>query len=205
MPRTAAMPTNLLLAPTVSQNPLMPIDDVEQTRTRDMEVQTMYRESEAQTVPYAPEYSVRPGESPTILLMADLTYEDGLPISQKEVMMVEFAIQKRELEANMPPFTDETSLLFRRKLMERQELKERRLREGEMDAQRELRMESLERALADREESAELATAQRVEALRERLMDERCCRLRGIAHHPLLHQWRAATQRIRRSDVPSCC
>ena len=180
MPRTSAVPSNVLLATTATQNPLEPVDEVVSSPTREVEVQTIFRESEAQTVPYAPPYVLRPGEKPRILLMANLTTNNGLPIGPAEATMVQFALQKRDLEDSLPPFTDEASLNLRKKLMEQQELREMRVRENEIDAQRELRIEQLEQALVAREETSEFATAQRVENLRVRLMEERDKRLQQL-------------------------
>ena len=43
-------------------------------RTRNVMIQTDYRDSEAQTDPYSPEYVVRPGSQPELLTLASLTY-----------------------------------------------------------------------------------------------------------------------------------
>ena len=45
--------------------------------TRTVMVQTDYRESEAQTDPYSPEYVVRPGSQPELLTLATLSYGKG--------------------------------------------------------------------------------------------------------------------------------
>jgi hypothetical protein len=156
------------------------MDDVVVSPTKEVGVQTAYRESEAQTIPYAPNYIVPAGQNPRILLMAGLTCGNGLPIGEKGALMVEYAMQKRELELNMPPFTDEASLTLRKKLMEQQEMREQKMRENEIDAQREFRMEQLEQALIAREETAEFATAQRVENLREKLLAERERKLQQV-------------------------
>lgn len=42
--------------------------------TRTVMVQTDYRDSEAQTDPYTPEYVVRPGSQPELLTLATLSY-----------------------------------------------------------------------------------------------------------------------------------
>lgn len=42
--------------------------------TRTVEVQTDYRDSEAQTDPYTPEYVVRPGSQPELLTLSSLLY-----------------------------------------------------------------------------------------------------------------------------------
>ena len=43
-------------------------------QTRNVMVQTDYRESETQTDPYTPEYVVRPGSQPEVLTLATLSY-----------------------------------------------------------------------------------------------------------------------------------
>lgn len=42
--------------------------------TKTMMTQTDYRDSEAQTDPYTPEYVVRPGSQPELLTLATLSY-----------------------------------------------------------------------------------------------------------------------------------
>ena len=42
--------------------------------TRTVQVQTDYRDSEAQTDPYTPEYVVRPGSQPELLTLATLSH-----------------------------------------------------------------------------------------------------------------------------------
>lgn len=45
--------------------------------TRTVEVQTDYRDSEAQTDPYTPEYVVRPGSQPELLTLSSLLYGES--------------------------------------------------------------------------------------------------------------------------------
>jgi hypothetical protein len=141
---------------------------------KDAEVQTIYRDSEAQTAPYAPNYVVKEGEDdPDLLLLKNLTYENGLPLGRNEMNMIEFARSKRELENSLPPFTDEASLNLRKKLMEQQEMREFKLREGEMDGKREAKIKDLQFALAEREEANEFMASQRIESMRLLRMEER--------------------------------
>lgn len=42
--------------------------------TRDVEIQTDYRDGETQTDPYTPEYVVRPGSQPELLTLSSLLY-----------------------------------------------------------------------------------------------------------------------------------
>ena len=53
-------------------------DDRPQTPPyRTIMTQTDYRDSEAQTDPYTPEYVVRPGSQPELLTLATLSYGKG--------------------------------------------------------------------------------------------------------------------------------
>lgn len=133
----------------------------------------MYRESEAQTIPYSPEYILEEGADPEILMLRGLTYENGLPAGVKEIEMIEHARLKRELENNMLPFTDEACFYVRKNMMEAQELREFKLREIEVEAQRDIRLAKLKRALEEREESTEFLSSQRVEAIRQARMEIR--------------------------------
>ena len=134
----------------------------------------MYRESEAQTNPYTPAYKVVGDTDPELLLLKDLTFENGqLPVSKNSVDMIECAREKQYVEINLPPFTDEASLIFRKRLMEEQEMREFKLRESEIDRKRHERLATLQQALADRDESHEFLASQRVENTRMIRMEER--------------------------------
>jgi hypothetical protein len=70
VPHLDPVAPGVLLAPTLEHDPLAtPMDDMPESRCRDAQVQTKYRESESQTVPYSPEYVVPPGESPQVLML----------------------------------------------------------------------------------------------------------------------------------------
>lgn len=173
MPRISAIPPQVLLAPTTADDPLLPVEEDPEPLTKTVEVQTVYRESEAQTVPYSPEYVLEDGADPEVLMLQGLTHANGLPAGLKELEMIEHARIKRDLENNMLPFTDEACFVVRKTMMETQELREFQLREAEVEAQRDLRLATLQRALNEREESAEFLASQRVEAIRQSRMDAR--------------------------------
>jgi hypothetical protein len=178
MPRVNAYPPQVLLAPTVAagveNNPLVPVPVEEDVATKEMGIQTMYRESEAQTLPYTPDHVVQEGkDDPEVLLLKNLTYNNGLPLGKKQIEMIEFARAKRDMEMNLPPFTDEASLNLRKKLMEQQEMREFRIRENEMDKAREDKLEKLSDMLSERESSNEFMNSQRLESVRLLKMEER--------------------------------
>ena len=202
MPKINPVAPSVLLAPTIGAkdgegaiNPLVPVETYQEPITKSVEVQTMYRESEAQTNPYTPDYTVEEGENPEILLLKNLTYEKGLPLGKKDIEMIEFARAKRDLENSLPPFTDEASLSFRKRLMEQQEMQEFKMRENEIDNKRNERMKQIEMALLEREESTEFLISQRVEGVRLLRMEEREKVLQKIKHKRIKALRRLAHQR----------
>merc|ERR550514_2598668 len=129
-------------------------------RTRTVATQSVYRESEAQTDPYSPDYVVAPGSVPEALTLTHLAYARGLPASQAEILIIERTRQKRLFESCLPPPTDEFSYMVRARLMEAQEFKDWRL-------------ELLKAALGERDANIEEANLEKVERLRRRKNEER--------------------------------
>lgn len=82
--------------------------------TRNIHVQTDFRDSETQTDPYTPEYIIGPGSQPELLTLATLCYGNGLPAGQAQVEMIERARAKRVWEAGLPPVDDVVQLGKRR-------------------------------------------------------------------------------------------
>lgn len=203
MPRVSAVPPQILLAPTKTENPMVPVDNTVEPTVKDAEVQTQYRESEAQTVPYTPDYVVAEGEDPEVLLLKNFTYDNGLPLGRKEIEMIEYARAKRDMESNLPPFTDEASLQQRKRLMEQQEMREFKMREAEIDSTREAKLQELERALVEREESKEFMTSQRLESVRLLRMEEREKVLQKIRHKRIKSLRRLAHQRNQSDPILS--
>lgn len=195
MPRVSAVAPQVLLAPTTAEDPLIPVDNRVEASVKDVEVQTAYRESEAQTVPYTSNYVVTGVNDPEVLLLKDLTYENGLPLGKKEIEMIEYARAKRDMESNLPPFTDEASLILRKKLMEKQEMREFKLRETEIDSKRQGKLAQIEKALIEREESNEFLTSQRLENVRLLRMEEREKVLQKIRNKRIKALRRLAHQR----------
>lgn len=126
-------------------------------------VQTDYRESETQTDPYSPEYTVQPGRTPSELLqLATLTWGRGLPAGLAEVEMIERARAKRAWEATLPPLDDLSQLDKRRRMMEEMEVKEWAFREGEIQKLQEARLTVLKDLLRQRDEAQKEVTNERL-------------------------------------------
>lgn len=146
--------------------------------TRSVGVQTVYRDSEAQTDPYTPDYTIKApssssSQTPEIVTLAHLKHREGqLPAGLAEVELVERSRKKRAFEAALPPMTDEASFLLRKRMLEAQETREWAYREDEIDALHAQRVTLLRQALAARDQEHAFLAEQRMDALRQSLVHE---------------------------------
>ncbi|NWH56757.1 CFA91 protein, partial [Geococcyx californianus] len=115
--------------------------------------QTDYRDGEAQTDPYSPEYTVLSGSVPELLTLATLTWGRGLPAGLAEVEMIERARKKRAWEATLPSMNDASQIMKRRKMMAAMERKEWAFREQEIEKLQEVRLEALKKLLQNRQKN----------------------------------------------------
>ncbi|KAJ0402127.1 hypothetical protein P43SY_000442 [Pythium insidiosum] len=182
LPHLHAEPPEVLLAPTAPPASLgakkRSQDDDDASPTRSVGVQTMYRDSEAQTDPYSPDYTIKQSltgkqESPEVLTLLHLHHQKGLPAGPAEIEVIERNRKKKAFEASLPPMTDEASFLLRKAMMETQETREWAYREAEIDALHEQRVELLRNALQERDKENEFLAEQRLEVLRQRLLHEK--------------------------------
>lgn len=141
---------------------------------RTVAIQTMYRESEAQTDPYSPEYILPAGSTPPELLaLATLTYGLGLPAGVAELEMIERARAKRAWEATLPLAVDNESFEKRLKMMEDMELREWQEREDEIRRLQEARLQILTKVISKREVENEAINNERIERIWQRKLQER--------------------------------
>jgi len=173
IPFMTMQPPEVLFAPAGGQSALEPPEPVPEPASKDMACQSDYRESEAQTDPYSPEYVVPPGTDPELLTIASLKFGAGLPAGLTEVQMIERARQKREFEASLPPITDEASLNLRRKMMGEQELREWNVREEEIYAQQNEKLAVFDGKLREQAEARELHWDERIEHARQIKLTEK--------------------------------
>ncbi|KAG6957206.1 hypothetical protein JG687_00010135 [Phytophthora cactorum] len=145
--------------------------------TRSVGIQTVYRDSEAQTDPYTPDYTIQKtatGITPEIATLVGLNHGRGqLPIGHAELELIERNRKKRAFESSLPPMTDEASFLLRKAMLEAQETREWAYREAEIDAFHDQRVALLRQALAEREKENAFLSEQRLEALRQRLLHDK--------------------------------
>ncbi|NXR08029.1 CFA91 protein, partial [Semnornis frantzii] len=124
--------------------------------------QTDYRDGEAQTDPYSPEYVVL-GSIPELLTLATLTWGRGLPAGLAEVEMIERAREKRAWEATLPAMDSVSNIAKRRKMMDDMERKEWAFREQEIEKLQEARLELLKELLRRQVENQNKLNAKRLD------------------------------------------
>lgn len=175
VPFLHSIPAEILLAPgTAADNEAAVMEEKEEAPTRTVGIQTMYREMEAQTDPFTPDYITNPGQDdPEILSLAHLSYGKGLPASLDEVNMIHRMREKKAFEDSLPPVTDEASFEVRKQLLEKRELAEWALREEEMKKEQEAKLQILIDTLKEREEKSDALSEARVEHVRQQKMRER--------------------------------
>lgn len=139
---------------------------VEEPKTKTQEVQTIFRDGEAQTNPYTPEYIIDKENVPEVLSIANLQFNKGLPASMAEMELIEQMREKRAFENALPPTSDEACFVLRRKLMEELEVREWNKREEDIKRLQNERLNLLQSALVEREKETEEKHAQRTEEIR---------------------------------------
>ncbi len=141
--------------------------------TKEVECQSMYRDTEAQTNPYTPDHVVPPGTNPEVLTLTALSFGAGLPAGLNEVKMIERARAKREFEATLPPMTDEVSLSLRRTMMSEQELRDWNVREEQIKEVHEEKLGLFDAKLRAGAEEREKAWDERIEHMRQIKLTEK--------------------------------
>mgnify|MGYP005991038877 CR=1 FL=1 len=136
-------------------------------------VQSMYRDGEAQTEAYTPDFVLRAGSDPEVLHLAHMTaggrVGSRLPAGVAEVEYIEEMRERRAIEAALPPLTDEASFEHRKRLMEELELRAWTWHEAEVDTEGERRVQAVLDAVHEREAAREWVSEQRAESVRQRV------------------------------------
>ncbi|RNF15800.1 hypothetical protein TcG_06783 [Trypanosoma cruzi] len=142
--------------------------------SRDVGMQTVYRENEAQTVPYTPEYYIPEGgdPNPEVLGIRQLKWNDGLPAGMEEVELIQRLRRRRAVEASLPPETDAKSAEERYRTLYELEKQERKECEDHMAKIRQRRLDSIRDALMERERAREEANLLRLENVKAQKLAE---------------------------------
>ncbi|CAE8650568.1 unnamed protein product, partial [Polarella glacialis] len=157
---------------------------VPDSATRTVGTQSMYRESESQTNPYSPEYTIGPNQVPEVVALTHLAWGVGLPATEAELQIIERTRQKRLFSNMLPPPCDAFGMEVRVQLMEAQEFREWADREKTIRDLQDKRLQLLKQALEERDQNREGAQMDKVDRVRARKEEERdrklaaCQRLR---------------------------
>ncbi|KAK7201372.1 Solute carrier (proton/amino acid symporter), TRAMD3 or PAT1 [Novymonas esmeraldas] len=135
-------------------------------------VQTMYRENEAQTDPYSPDYVIPDGApTPEILGLQSLTYRNGgLPAGREGVELIQRLRRRRDVEAALPTGTDAASVEARYTVLHELEEKEWAEREDYTSQLQQRRLERLKESLLVREAAREDANRERLEQIKSQYL-----------------------------------
>ncbi|XP_030012744.1 cilia- and flagella-associated protein 91 isoform X2 [Sphaeramia orbicularis] len=176
------IPTDVIFSLPIEEFVFTENNNVEQQSTHcTVAVQTDFRESDAQTDPYSPEYVIQPGTTPSELLtLAALTWGRGLPAGLAEVEMIEWMRAKRAWEASLPLLDDLSQLARRRRMMEEMEAKEWAFREGEIQRLQEARLSVLRDLLKQRDETQKEATNERLNQIHAKKQKDKDTKLHRI-------------------------
>ncbi|KAM5336761.1 cilia- and flagella-associated protein 91 isoform 2-T2 [Glossophaga mutica] len=183
LPFSQQMPLNVVLASTKMQPYTFPPPSTKYpaiTSKYTVGTQTDYRDSEAQTDPYSPEYVVCQDSVPELLTLATLTWGRGLPAGQAEVEMIERAREKRAWEATLPSLSDISQFEKRRRMMNEMERKEWAFREQEIEKLQEIRLEVLKELLKKRDKNQNEVNMKRLNAQWSKLQEAKEAKLAKI-------------------------
>lgn len=178
-------------------------------RSKTVGTQSIFRESEAQTDPYSPDYNIGPNQVPEVVALQHLTYGAGLPATEAELQIIERTRQKRLFQQMLPPPCDEFGMEVRVQLMEAQEFREWADREKTIRELQEKRLQLLQQALMERDMNRENAQIDKVERVRQRKEEERdrklaaCQRLRTKVLRKMQKERQNAEAPVKKRDVIS--
>lgn len=148
----------------------------------DVQTETKYRESEAQTDPWEPPYTVIGKGDPEILKLDFLKWGSGLPAGMHEVRLIERARMKAEWEKVMKPsISDEKSLEAYRDYLEAIERDEWAFRERDINEMQELRLHLLEKMIEEVMENSKSRTEAKLQnfiAIKEAEKQEQLTKIR---------------------------
>ncbi|XP_070597996.1 cilia- and flagella-associated protein 91 isoform X1 [Erythrolamprus reginae] len=182
IPFDKPLPLNVVYAMSKTELQTHPAKSKPGLTSRTVETQTDYRDGEAQTDPYSPEYIVPSGSIPELLTLATLTWGHGLPATQAEVEVIERAREKRAWEATLPPLNDAAHIAKRRRMMEEMERKEWAFREEEIEELQEVRLNLLKALLMKREEKHNELNVSCLDEHWFKLMQEKEKKVKKIHH-----------------------
>ncbi|KAB0791972.1 hypothetical protein PPYR_13933 [Photinus pyralis] len=162
----------VLTTPRLTFSPL--ISAQKPARKRHKMIQTQYRESSAQTIPWQPSsYTITDDSHPELLMLDFLKWGCGLPAGMHEVRLIERARMKRAWENSLPPATDDASIEKMRAMTEAIERDEWAFREQEIQDIQDLRLQLLVRMLNELHAKSHIRTEMKLKSFCKTKMAEK--------------------------------
>ncbi|KAL0233892.1 hypothetical protein PCE1_002397 [Barthelona sp. PCE] len=116
--------------------------------TRDVGVQTLYRDSETQTDPFDPDYVIRDGETePEILSLTRLTWGNGLPAGLPEIESILADRERKNFEEALPKADTKENFDLRVRLLGEEDMRQWENREAELKSIQDKKLEEIIDAL----------------------------------------------------------
>ncbi|KAJ9463294.1 hypothetical protein DIPPA_35114 [Diplonema papillatum] len=140
--------------------------------SHDAACQTDYRENDAQTDPYTPDYYADDAApQPQVLALMDLKYGSGLPVGLAEVGMIDRIKRRTQVETDLPQGGDQEAILKRLRALEELEKIEWDERETHIKQLQENRLSQMAAALEQREQGRMEANSKRIEAVKRQKLE----------------------------------
>lgn len=142
-------------------------------RYRTMAIQTMYRESSAQTKPFLPEcFMEQVDEIPEVVHIADMIDSITYP-GLKEIEIIERSRKRRQWEMSLPPIIAPEEIASRVTALEAFEWEEWVAREKDINECQQARLKIVSDLIAKREQKHKSSTNQKLQNCKKRALDER--------------------------------
>ncbi|KAK4873312.1 hypothetical protein RN001_015341 [Aquatica leii] len=147
-------------------------------------IQTQYRESSAQTIPWEPEnYVIMDDSDPELLMLDFLKWGSGLPCGMHETKLIERARMKRAWEKSLPPITDAKTLEYRRLYLDAVARDEWAFREQEIKDIHDLRMELLIQMINETHKKSKTRIEEKLKSYCKAKLAEKEVKLKKLRHN----------------------
>ncbi|XP_066592052.1 cilia- and flagella-associated protein 91 [Prorops nasuta] len=124
---------------------------VSTTLHKNVEVQTIFRDSETQTSPWDPPYKINPGHNPEVLTLANFTWDNGLPAGLYELKAINRIRMEKAWESIIPLLNKAENVKARTTIITALKIDEWTFRESEIAVIMETRIQLMNEMMLKRE------------------------------------------------------
>ncbi|XP_058808309.1 cilia- and flagella-associated protein 91-like [Phymastichus coffea] len=136
-------------------------------------MQMDYRDSDCQTLPWEPPYTIKPGHEPEVLTLTHLTWGKGLPAGAHEIELINRMRMRRAWERLLPPMDTPANAKTRVEILSALEAEEWAFREAEIQVVMDLRMKLAQEFMESRESEKQRIRDARLAWLDEQLSERK--------------------------------